>query len=314
MSTKDHPDWWRPMGGQNSQDSILERRSLVWNDNAVEDGDAPPAFYTCLTYKGKFYPRGCRGMIESIWIYCRDAGADRLTLRYSPHPGLGPVGEVTITPLAGWSWVGAVIEEMWNYDSLFIWVVECDAGTDWAYDAVQPYDGHWSQDTGATWEDMAVRPFIRVVYTGETPGDVPVSGIVNNIEIPSLTPLATGLTTLNVPAMGTLTHLIEGVGYFKLGIWHVGNDLSRDRLRPVLRVDGNRHDLGNIVLGDYYLGYLQRGTGDFWFGQYDAATHQYTLLLKLRIPFRRTLEIGWESTDPGAVRGGSVWASVELLA
>jgi len=152
-------------------------------------------------------------MIEEIQIYCRVAGADRITLRYSPHPCLGPLGEVTITPLAGWSWVAAVVEELWNYDSLFIWVVECTAGTEWAYDTELPYDGHESGDTGATWADMAIRPFIRVVYTGETPGDVPISGIVNTIEIPSVaTRLAVSAGVAIPHAAATLVCTVEGAG------------------------------------------------------------------------------------------------------
>jgi len=201
------------MGGQNSQDSILERRSLVWNDNDIEDGEAPPAFYSGTPYVGKFFPRGCRGMIEQIQIYCRDAGVDRITLRYSPHPCLGPLGEVTITPLAGWSWVSANVEEMWNYDSLFIWVLEAQAGADHAYDAVEPFDGHVSTDTGATWADLARRPFIRVVYAGETPGDVPVSGTVNVVEVPSVASESAPALPVNVPNnTWTLICTQEGAG------------------------------------------------------------------------------------------------------
>ena len=185
MSTEDHPDWWRPMGGQNSQDSILERRSLVWNDNNVEAPDDPPLGTVGTVYIGKFFTRGCRGMLEELQIYCRGPAASTMTLRYSPHPCLGPFGEVIITPGLAWGWVGAVVEEMWNYDSLFVWVHECDAVVSWGYDIEPPYDDHRSFDGGATWTDRAARPFIRAVMTGETPGDVPVSGIVNTIEIPS---------------------------------------------------------------------------------------------------------------------------------
>jgi hypothetical protein len=185
MSTEDHPDWWRPVGGQNSQDSTLERRSLVWNDNDVVAPAAPPAFYTGEVFKGKFFTRGCRGMMEQLQIYCRRTAAGTLTLRYSPHPCLGPVGTVVVVPGAAWAWVPVPIEEMWDYDSLFVWVYECSPDVSWAFDAVLPYDGHESLDLGATWADLDIRPFIRAVYAGETPGDVPVSGIVNTVKIPS---------------------------------------------------------------------------------------------------------------------------------
>lgn len=201
------------MGGQNSQDSILERRSLVWNDNGVIAPAAPPSNYTEIVLKGKFYPRGCRGMIEQVAIYCVRTAAGTLTLRLSPHPVLGPLYQVTITPGAAWAWVTADLELMWNYDSLFIWVYTCDADVSWGYDAVQPFDGHWSQDAGATWEDMAIRPFIRVVYTGETPGDVPVSGIINNIPIPAQSSFSE-VDSVPVPQnVETIIVTVEGAGY-----------------------------------------------------------------------------------------------------
>jgi hypothetical protein len=213
MSTEDHPDWWRPVGGQNSQDSTLERRSLVWNDNGVVAPAAPPDFETGETFFGKFFTRGCRGMMEQLQIYCRRTAAGTLRLRYSPHPCLGPFNEVLITPGAAWAWVPAVIEGMWDYDSLFVWVYTCDADVSWAWDAVLPYDGHESLDAGATWADLAIRPFIRVVYAGETPGDVPVSGIVNTIKIPSVGAQIAGVLGENVPNnVDTLLTRFEGAG------------------------------------------------------------------------------------------------------
>jgi len=226
LSSRDHPDWWKNVGGQNSQDSILERRSLVWNDNNIEDGTVPGAFYDAETYKGKFFTRGCRGMLEQLQLYCIGDGADTITLRYSPHPCLGPFGEVVITPAAAWAWQAFMIEEMWNYDSLFIWVYVCEANVDWAYDAEPPFDGHESGDAGAMWSDMAIRPFIRAVYTGETPGDVPVSGIINNIKIPNSSSgeqSAPGYTGLDV---WTPLVTVHGAGYcdlLTLDAWPIAN-------------------------------------------------------------------------------------------
>jgi len=212
MSTRDHPDWWKNIGGQNSQDSILERRSLIWNDNEIEDGAVPATFYEALIYKGKFFTRGCRGMIEQLQLYCIGDGVDEITLRYSPHPCLGPFGEVTIVPAAGWAWQAFVIEEMWNYDSLFIWVYEAEANVDWAYDAVLPFDGHLSADVGVTWSDMAIRPFIRAVYTGETPGDVPVSGVINNVRIPNTSAGELRGTENTLPGIEVILATIDGAG------------------------------------------------------------------------------------------------------
>jgi len=185
MSTKDHPDWWRPVGGANSLDSVLERRSVVYNDDRdmiPADQDRKEANYA---RSGKFFPRGMRGMIERIEIYCQGAVADGLELGYSIHPSFGPIGTFTLTPLAAWSWVGVDINLMWDYDSLWIWVISIKPGVLWGFDAFQPYDGHTSINAGVTWVAQALRPFISITYSGETPGDVPVSGIINNIAIPS---------------------------------------------------------------------------------------------------------------------------------
>ena len=313
MSTRDHPDWWRPMGGQNSQDSTLERRSLIWNDNDIEDGEAPPAFYSGETYKGKFFPRGCRGMLEQIQIYCRDGAPGRFTVRYSPHPCLGPFGEVLITPLAGCSWVGAAVEEMWNYDSLFIWVSGCLAGADLGYDAVEPFDGHESADAGATWADAATRLFIRAVYTGETPGDVPVSGIINNIPIPSTGAVKEAAVPINI-ADSTLTTLltIEGAGtMLQARIWgrqyvvpnhwvvYYRMDIYADGVRA-LTVDNMDMTQSPIL-----------GTGRSSMGEFLNYTRNgddyYRMNLRIPIDFRRSLRIRVYQTS-----GAAMWTYGEL--
>lgn len=305
MSSRDHPDWWRPTGGQNSQDSILERRSLVWNDNGVEAPNAPPAFYTGVHHKGKFFPRGCRGMIEQLQIYCINTAGGSLQLRYSPHPGLGPVNTVTITPAATWGWVGVDIEEMWNYDSLFIWVFSCQADVSWGYDATLPFDGHESTDAGATWEDMAIRPFIRVVYTGETPGDVPVSGIVNNIPLPNFVPdITNDWVMLNVPGGGTLYYEVEGIGTIKLAIWYVSALASYNNLAPWIEVDGTLIQLNATSLAAMHNQFdnVSAKEGITW-PNHDVVNDRYTMQWKLDIPFRRYARIGFDNTGVPAAPG-----------
>ena len=213
MSTRDHPDWWRPVGGSNSQDSTLERRSLIWNDNEVIAPDAPPATSVTKTYRAKFFPRGCRGKIDSLQIYCRRAAAGTLDLSLSPHPGLGPLYTVTVIPGAAWAWAAVAFNQMWNYDSLFVWISRCDVDIDWGLEYVPPHDLHYSTDLGVTWISLGGRLFVRVVYTGETPGDVPVSGIVNTIEIPSVGSTLAGGFDAAVPSNAVRTiREAEGAG------------------------------------------------------------------------------------------------------
>lgn len=221
MSTPDHPDWWVPVGGLNSAESVLERRSTIWNDNGVVPPAAPPSSTFGSEYRGKFFTRGCRGKIEQIQVYCRRDAAGTIELRYSPHPCLGPFDQVTITPGAAWAWVAVNIEEMWNYDSLFLWLYDVDADVWWGYDTALPYDGHYSADAGATWTDTPTRPFIRVIYSGETPGDVPISGIVNNIPIPNVGSYREKLA-MAVPINTPTTVVdIDGAGSVDLVFCHV---------------------------------------------------------------------------------------------
>lgn len=181
----DEQDWNRPVMGSGARDTVLERRSLMENDNGVVAPDAPPAFYTAIDNKGKFFPRGCRGMIQEIHVYCRGAIANGIQIYLGPHPGVGIVQGVAITPVAGWTWAVGLIHQMWNYDSLFVWVQRCDAGVDYGYDTAVPYDAHHGDASDAYWNSIDQRLFIRVVYAGETVGDVPVSGTVNTVHLPS---------------------------------------------------------------------------------------------------------------------------------
>lgn len=213
MNMSGLPDYLTPVLGPGHVSAVIERRSTIFNDSDLVDGAMPPSSYTEETYQGKFYPRGCRGMLEQLQIYCKRTGAGDIELRYSPQPGLGLIGTVTVTPGSSWAWKSATIEKIWNYDSLFIWVYTCDADVSWAYDAGVPVDGHSSDDSGATWEDEATRPFIRARFTGETAGDVPISGIVNNIPIPTASSLVVAAAKIVPPDETIQLLVVEGAGY-----------------------------------------------------------------------------------------------------
>ena len=323
MSTRDHPDWWRPVGGSNAQDSTLERRSLIWNDGDPTPPDAPPAFLTGLTYRGKFFTRGCRGMIDWIGIYCRRAAAGTLLLHFSPHPGLGPLYAVLVTPGAAWGWAAANFRQMWNYDSLFIWITWCPLDVSWGADEVQPFDAHESLDSGITWIPQDQRPYIRVVYAGETPGDVPVSGIVNTIKIPANGAEVASTDNVNVPsAADTLVAIYEGAGillqatiliqdadlilptnpwtgvYYEIRIEADGNAAfaasNRDLTQSAVAATG-RSSVGDFLLE------LTPASGLAW------------LIMNLRVPieFRRYVQLRFYHTA-GAVltADGRVYATV----
>ena len=64
----DEQDWNRPMMGSGAQGTVLERRSLISNDNGVVNRVTYPILSSDERCRGKFFTRGCRGMIEEIQI------------------------------------------------------------------------------------------------------------------------------------------------------------------------------------------------------------------------------------------------------
>lgn len=294
------------------------------NDNNIKDGNAPSDFYTATKDKGKFFTRGCRGMLEQLKIYCRRTGTGTLKLRYSPHPCLGPynqvggigVRELTITPGATWAWVSGNVEQIWNYDSLFVWVYECDADVSWAYDVVQPYDSHALFEMGTLWVDLGIRPFIRAVYTGETPGDVPVSGVVNNIRIPNTSSGQIWATNVAVPAdTETTLAVFEGAGTCNLIIVTVAASADSDDTRIEVFCDGRFiHDhLGLAFMAEFseMNAYgITASTPGVSLTKYTADGFCCAVITR-EIDFRRELRIaGYHATKAVTM---STWAYANIL-
>jgi hypothetical protein len=146
--------------------------------------------YNLSGKRGKFFPRGCRGFIKTIEIYCdnADSVSHTFTVKLSPMAGMGPVATFTLSVAAGSSaaWRAITVKRFWNYDSLFIWV-SCDSDSygQLAYDTGTPYDYYMSTDE-VTWTPASYRYWFRVNFTGETVGDLPVSGTVNTVEVPAI--------------------------------------------------------------------------------------------------------------------------------
>jgi hypothetical protein len=126
---------------------------------------------------------------------------------------MGSVITVTITPSTAWNWYGANVFRFWNYDSLFIWPSAVGADVSIGYEATTPDDCFASTDSGVTWFGEYARYFYRIDHQAETVGDLPVSGTVNTIEIPSqsVERLYTVYNTL--PDNDTVIKTIDGAGY-----------------------------------------------------------------------------------------------------
>jgi hypothetical protein len=193
-----------------TQGAYTERQSVLANN-----GTTATMASQCLYYKrGKFFPRGCRGFIRSIEIYCdnTDSASHTFTIKISPMPGMGPVATFTLSVAGGSSaaWRVVTVGRFWNYDSLFIWVSsDSDSYGRLGFDTDAPSDYYYSTDE-VSWTFGNYRFWFRVNMTGETVGDLPVSGTVNTVEIPTLSSQLKG-ENVTVPT-GTETTVVSTVG------------------------------------------------------------------------------------------------------
>lgn len=231
-------------GGINIIIDLLEQDAYTEDRRILTNYGVAPSWSAAVSpnCRGKFYPRGARGFIVHVGVYCRDnaAAGGTITVYLSPYIGAGYIysANVVVPPAGGEAWRNAIFNIMWNYDSLFIYLVCSNANTQFAYDADTPYDVHFSSDSGATWTYTTWRLWARVYMTAETCGDIPVSGIVNNIEIPSS---STGSEWINVPcAAGAETTLctIYGMGTIERIGFYAAHDAPECRIY----VDGVRLD------------------------------------------------------------------------
>jgi len=168
-----------------TQDAFTPRRVDYFNHGAT----ATMTAITNTTYRGKWFPRGCRGYLDNVQVYCDNPdSADHTIIVYlAPQMGMAPIYSASITVPAGASaqWRMAVFRLMWNYDSMFVYVIADNASYPrMGYDTGTPIDAYYSTDLGE-WRFEERRYWIKLGFVGLTVGDLPVSGTVNTIEVPA---------------------------------------------------------------------------------------------------------------------------------
>jgi len=141
--------------------------------------------------RSKLFPRGARGFIRNIDIYCRDKGTagGKVYVELWVVPYIGPIyaGEITVPAGGAPDWRTWSVEKFWNYDSLLIVCYSSSLDIQLGYDDGGP-DCFHSTDAGLTWTGHGSDRFwFRADIQGMTAGDVPVSGTLNTIEIPGVT-------------------------------------------------------------------------------------------------------------------------------
>lgn len=288
------------------QGAYKSRGSTLSNDNGVTTPTAPP-IDSAGVYHGKFFPRGCRGFLSSLSVYCKRTAAGTITLSYSPHPSMGAIGSVVITPGAAWDWKSGNVYRMWNYDSMFIWVSACSVDVLWGYDGLDGSEAFDSADNGVTWScNTVARYFIRALMAGETVGDIPVSGTINTIPIPNAVIGRRGVG-LVIPAGVTLYDTIQYGSGKVLIIQYVAYDaVARDNLRLRLRIDGAMALPTDQIMAAWEQRRIGESTPGITVGKWDTTNHHYCIVVTLPYPFRHSLEVGFHNSHPTNAQNGIV--------
>jgi len=274
-----------------TQTAYTERRSTISNNGATASWSTE----TGNSRAAKFFPRGCRGFINTIDVYCKDAAAagGTITVYISPHPSMGYFYSADVTVSAGAvpGWRSATFNKMWNYDSLFIFIVCSVSDIKFGYDSDIPHDNFTSADSGVTWTFSNYRLWFRAVMKGETIGDVPVSGTINTIETPSISS-SDEVTAVSVPDVTqTLILTVSGAGTMIEARLTFGTAIAPaadKQYNLFVYADGNlAYDTTNFLLTQSRTATAGRSScGEF----FQDATLTY-MLLRLPIKFKRQLRL-----------------------
>jgi len=231
-------------------EAYKEDRRTLSNNGTTPSIMAPGKEY----YFGKFFPRGCRGYINTIEIYCgnSDTTDHTLYIYISPQPGMGRVVSTSLTVSAGASnsWRSISIQRFWNYDSMFIYIIgDSSSYPTVGYDTGTPYDQSYSSDE-VTWTPQTRRLWVRVNMTGETVGDLPISGTINTVGLPAVASSSvSGVTGIDPGATATLI-TISGAGRILRVSLYSNTDVVEFRFY----VDGVQIDREALTAAGYFQG------------------------------------------------------------
>jgi hypothetical protein len=162
------------------------------------------------------------------------------------------------------------------------------------YDTGEPYDGYLFSDVSTISSEQDRRYHIRLDVGVMTVGDVPVSGTINTIAIPSQTTVGS-LTVLDAPEIdydwtdyiymsGRLLH----VAFFAL------SDNAANKLCPQIEIDGTLVVQPETCFVTWYLYNVDVGAGLGWsITKYDTTNHRYCLMCNVPFPIRQKVRFGF---------------------
>jgi len=221
-----------------TQTAYTERRPIVSNHGVTPSWSSK----TGTNMDGKFFPRGMRGFVNVVRVYCRDSAAagGTFTVYLAPFPGAGYLYTGTIAVPAGGSagWREWAVYKMWEYDSMFIWIVSSVADIQYGYDEGTPYDHYSTTDAGASWVQGNYRLFIELYMVGQTIGDLPVSGTLNVVHLPHSAAMRAEASVLVTKGVETTIVEAYGLGYCEYFIFYVHGKADSDDTFMSIWVDG----------------------------------------------------------------------------
>jgi hypothetical protein len=160
------------------------------------------------------------------------------------------------------------------------------------------YDAHTSDLVIRDWERENRRYFIRVVYDSETPGDVPVSGTINNVEIPSTSSsTASGFHLCNEGIPTTLIDIL-GAGYCNyIQLWANSNSGTWEIYCDDVVQSFDPYNPGiSLVFFIAYNHWMTLGMGAcLTLTRYNDTLFEYGAQICIKLDFKRRLRIVYTS-------------------
>jgi len=247
--------------------------------------------------RGSFIPHRTKGWIFQIGAYVRSGAAGgKIYFRLAPT-WWGPIireASITVPANTAAKWMTTYIHLPWAYDTLFIWSY-CDGDVERAYEYNVWLDGSGMGMADFDRKGLHSLPsynfWHRVLVTNLNVGDVPVSGTVNVIPVPSS---STGVTSGEVNLIGgerkTIIE-IKGAGK-NLVTTLFANDLLvsfRIIVDGVKLIWWNWDEFNANIFYAYYL--PVGGTEGFALTKYDTTNARYAFLITHPIEWQKSLKI-----------------------
>jgi len=244
---------------------------------------------------GIYYRRGCRGHLDRLEIYLKNTTTVDKTVNFAlkENPDGGIIlDNIAVTQSPGVTgWVQVDVRRFWPYDSLFIYnkdpySPDLQVGY---WDTGEP-DGFWMYATerwAYNWQRMAYRIWITALSVG----DLPVSGTVSSVLLPSSS-LGSRSESVVVGPKATAT-LID---FYGQGRNHLILLWSRiEKMEFSIFIDENEVYLvpfGPISPYNLYIYFSAPGQGiGLQVTKYDTAGNNFAIMITTPLEFKYRLKI-----------------------